>query len=508
LSVDYLLPKGMTVAVARRELAGRLPLRAGKERESDRAYYDTFDGLLYEAGLVAIWDDGQLALVERDGEQIVARAATDKPRARLFARDLPAGRLRDALRQLIEVRALLPLAEIHLRERPLDVLDDERKTVVRIRLEQPAVGRRKLEARAQVRSVRGYEQAERRVSETLETDLGFPRAVQLLVDQALMTSGAKPGGTPAKVRVPLDPGERADRAAAAVMLALLTVIEANLAGAIADIDTEFLHDLRVSVRRSRAVQRELRRALGGPELEYFRQELRWTQQVTGDARDIDVYVLEFESMRQLVPEHLRADLDPVVALLERKRVNAHRRMVRALRSDRTTSLLREWRAFLDRVEELPTEDRPDAATSISVLSGSRIRRVYRRMVKMGSAIDEGSASTEYHELRKKGKELRYLLELFAVPLYPEDVVKPMIKTLKALQDVLGRHQDREIQGGTLRSLRDDVSRGPEGPAALMAMGTLVERLGDDQQAARAAFAAKFDAFASRAQRKLVEETFA
>ena len=25
---------------------------------------------------------------------------------------------------------------------------------------------------------------------------------------------------------------------------------------------------------------------------------------------------------------------------------------------------------------------------------------------------------DYHELRKKGKELRYLLELFGAPLYP------------------------------------------------------------------------------------------
>ncbi len=31
---------------------------------------------------------------------------------------------------------------------------------------------------------------------------------------------------------------------------------------------------------------------------------------------------------------------------------------------------------------------------------------------MGGAIDESSPAEAYHELRKKGKELRYLLELF------------------------------------------------------------------------------------------------
>ena len=41
----------------------------------------------------------------------------------------------------------------------------------------------------------------------------------------------------------------------------------------------------------------------------------------------------------------------------------------------------------------------------------------------------------------------------------------------------------------------------------MAMGMLVERLEADQQLARDAFAARFAAFSSRPQRKLVKDTF-
>ena len=73
------------------------------------------------------------------------------------------------------------------------------------------------------------------------------------------------------------------------------MIDANLDGTIADIDTEFLHDFRVAVRRSRAVQRELRGVFPPEELARFRTEFRWLQQVTGDARDLDVYVLEFDA---------------------------------------------------------------------------------------------------------------------------------------------------------------------------------------------------------------------
>jgi len=128
-------------------------------------------------------------------------------------------------------------------------------------------------------------------------------------------------------------------------------------------------------------------------------------------------------------------------------------------------------------------------------------------VRMGEAIGPDSPSIDYHELRKKGKELRYLLELFGAPLFPEEVVRSMVRVLKGLQDVLGRHQDREIQVTMLRSLGPEVSAASDGPAALMAMGMLVERLEADQQEARGAFASRFEEFASRRQRKLVKDTF-
>ena len=179
-------------------------------------------------------------------------------------------------------------------------------------------------------------------------------------------------------------------------------------------------------------------------------------------------------------------------------------MVSDLRSQRAASLLDQWAQFLGRFPSLDESSRPDASRPVGDVAGERIRKVYKRMVKMGSAIDESSPAEEYHELRKRGKELRYLLELFGAPLYPGEVVKPMIKTLKGLQDVLGRHQDREVQVALLASLGPEVSE----PAALMAMGALIGRLADDERAARGEFAARFAEFSSKEQRRLVKETFA
>ncbi len=179
----------------------------------------------------------------------------------------------------------------------------------------------------------------------------------------------------------------------------------------------------------------------------------------------------------------------------------------AIGSLRTDELLADWEVLLESLVELPTDDRPDAQLPIGELAGRRIRKAYRRVVRMGREIDTSSPPQDYHELRKKGKELRYLLELFGTQLYPGEVVDELVKTLKALQDVLGRHQDREVQIAVLRSLADEVATLPRGPRALMAMGALIDELQADEAAARTEFGERFVVLAAKRQRRAVARTF-
>jgi CHAD domain-containing protein len=517
MAQDLLLGEGVTTDAAIGALSEHLPLREREVTETERTFYDTFDGLLHRAGLAAAHEGARLWVgsaddAAGDGLDGRASAAWASPPRRVLAIELDPGPLRDALEPVVGVRALLALVRVHNRRRAFDLLDDEDKTVVRMVVQEPSVvasERRMIALRPRVRlsAVRGYDSELDRVRKALEREFGFTVAHQPLVDEAVGAAGGPPAGTSSKPEVKLTANQRTDAAAGAVLLALVLVIEANLEGTVADVDAEFLHDFRVAVRRTRAVQRELKGAFPAPELAHFRAEFRWLQRATGDARDLDVYVLEFEAMRSLVPEAFRHDLDPLLGVLRSHRLTARREMVRALRSDRAIGLLAAWPVFLDRLGAGAEAGGPLAAEPIGRVAGARIAKVYRRMVKMGGAIDDSSPPESLHELRKKGKELRYLLELFGAELFPSTVVKPMIKTLKALQDVLGRHQDREVQAATLRSLREEVSALPGGAAALMSMGLLVERVGADQHAARVEFAERFAAFASKSQRRLVKETF-
>ncbi len=310
----------------------------------------------------------------------------------------------------------------------------------------------------------------------------------------MAVAGGVPGGVPGRLDIPLRPDQRADAAAVQVLGKLVLAIEANLPGTLADTDSEFLHDLRVAVRRTRALQRELKGVFERESLEHFRDGFRWLQAVTGPTRDLDVYLLDFDRFRAALPRTWRATSIRSRRCWPRSagarsggwRARCARRRPPASSPTGPCS----WRAWSSR----PRTSGPTPAAPIGELAADRIGKVYRRMVKRGRAIDESAPPEALHELRKQGKELRYLLEFFA-SLYPPEVVRPMVKTLKALQDTLGRFQDAEVQAAMLHTYRESVGSRERGAAALMAMGLLVDRLEQDRAEARARFAERFDAFA-------------
>lgn len=302
--------------------------------------------------------------------------------------------------------------------------------------------------------------------------------------------------------------QRADAAVIAVLGPLLWTIEDNFLGALDGRDPEALHDFRVAVRRSRTVQRELKGVFSPPQLDHFRTGFRWLQRSTSTARDLDVSVSSFDRMRSVVPVTVRDDLEPLRELLLERRHDARLEMIRALRSERASRLLLDWGTLLEGLELLPEQDRPDCRRGVGELSGARIRKLYRRMVRTGTPIRPTSPPEDYHELRKQGKELRYMLELFGARLYPEEAVRPMVNALKALQDVLGHHQDRHVQVALMRSLKRELAARPHGTRASSAVGALIGVLERDEKKALRHFGERFAQFASPEQRAVVMTTFA
>jgi len=171
-------------------------------------------------------------------------------------------------------------------------------------------------------------------------------------------------------------------------------------------------------------------------------------------------------------------------------------------SKRFRAALRAWQALAAE----PGAPGPDAGRPIEAIAGKRIAKVLARMLRDGGKIGAGSPPEALHDLRKRGKELRYLLELFG-SVFPERAVEPLVSGLKHLQKVLGRFQDRAVQIETLRAMRHELAAEDEGPAALIALGPVLDALLADQEAAREEFAAAFAEFEAAAGRKRVKKAF-
>ncbi|MBO0768287.1 MAG: CHAD domain-containing protein [Solirubrobacterales bacterium] len=491
----YLLP-----SVEALESAEGLRLERVIQHSGDAVLYDTFDGKLWDAGALLMHALGELRVV---GSEL--RAPFSQAPDAISAADLPSGPLKARLEPLLGVRSALAQVRISGNAANYKLLDELDKTIARVEVQDAAVGSADLGVRAHVWPLRGYEE---------ETDALFAGRFQACSEgiyaEAMAAVGRDPHGIRSKVRVGLSGHEWADGGVARVLRALWDVIDANREGTLEDTDIEFLHDYRVCVRKSRAVLKELRGVFTPAARAHWRAEFRWLQQVTGATRDLDVYLEDFDELAGLVPAQDRAALEPLRTVLANRRVAAREAMVTELRSRRAVALGHEWPLYLARLTEEPVAERPDASAKIDTVAFTRIRKLYSKMVKMGQAIMEGEPHTpaeDYHELRKQGKELRYLVELFGEPLGDAEIVKPMVRTLKGLQDVLGRHQDREVQGAFVRELVDDVAAVEGSAPALLAMGSLIGALERDEVAARAEFGAAFTRFSSEEQRTLVKEAF-
>lgn len=293
----------------------------------------------------------------------------------------------------------------------------------------------------------------------------------------------------------------AGEAAARLFSSLADAIERQLPGTLGDQDIEFLHQLRVAVRRTRSGIKAFGGIYPAPALGRFAPGFRWLQQVTGPARDLDVQLAGYDAELAHLTETPAAALDPLRELLTLKRDTAHWATRTALTSHRYAELLRRWRGFL----EHPAEG-PEAATEVPAAASRRIARAYRRVVKPARRITPDSPAEALHDVRKRAKELRYLLEFFAA-LYPADPLKRLIKALRKLQDNLGAFQDSQVQAEHLRQWGEELSLAGAEQATMVGLGQLIVHHEATGAQRRAEFADRFARFDTTMNRRHFAELF-
>ncbi|MCU1395767.1 MAG: hypothetical protein JWM34_4195 [Ilumatobacteraceae bacterium] len=289
-----------------------------------------------------------------------------------------------------------------------------------------------------------------------------------------------------------------------VLLGLADEAEANWQAA-TDTDDEVLHDLRIALRRTRAVLAQSADVLSSTTRARFGRELARLAGATGPSRDLDVLEAGWSHATDGFDAGEREAAVPVLDEIRRRRVAARTELAGVFAADHSTDVLAAWRAelLIDPARGAGAAGRPDDADRpIGRVLARRFRRAHHRLQRHGRRIDETSSAGELHDLRKDAKKLRYLVECFA-DLMPDRARKRFVEQLKVLQDNLGEHQDAVVHAAVLRDIADGLPRGSR-PATFLAVGRLIERVDRTERATRAEFTERFAAYDSPSTRHAVD----
>ncbi len=511
-SAEDLLP----AALAALSQAFTVTAEAGSPGARRRTWLDTFDWRLYRAGLMLEFEQarrgGRLLLSRADGTPQAEQPVTGWP-PRRPALDLPPGPVRDRIMVLIRPRALLPIVRASSTVSVTRLLNADSKTVARLVAEHitvtavaasptaaspTAAGTAELPLRLTITEVRGYPGQARRASTLLAGVPGVSSASQGVFTAALTALGRHPADYTSGVDAEVTASMPASVAVARLLLRLLDTLEQNVDGVLRDIDTEFLHDLRVAVRRSRSAIKLLGEVLPADLAGHYAAEFKWLGDLTTPTRDLDVHLLGFGPMTAQLVAASPADLEPLRAFLVRRRAREFRRLAAALRGPRFRAITDHWRKVLLEIRDTGASPRRRREPAAAELALRTTERAFRRIAAHGAAITADSPPESLHDLRKRAKELRYLLEFFA-SLHDPVAYRKVVGELKSLQDCLGDFQDSQVQREEIRTLADAMLAERAAPAAtLLAMGEIAAKLTLSQTEARADFARRFARFAGPA----------
>jgi CHAD domain-containing protein len=474
----------------------------GGPRRTTTTVLDTFDGRLFAAGLrLDATDEAGRSLVLRDPEGGVARVVVGTvPR---FAADLPRGPFRGRLEDVVEVRALLPQATVAATTRRAERCNADGKCTSTVTIsEDISVDGRPVDGwHASVEELTGYSRPGDRARDVVARHTA-DRAPGDVVDTALAAAGVQRGGRHVEPGIPLDPKGAAIEGFRLVLANLDDAIEVNRDGTIHDVDPEFLHDLRVAVRRSRSILRHGRAVLPQDVLAWAEPGLKRVGDVTSPPRDLDVQLLEWEATVATLDDAGRRALEPLHQQLVADREAAHAELAAHLTAGDVTNLLRRWRDTVS-VPMDPAAGGRRAGDPLVDVVVRRVRKAQRRLLAHGRVITPETPAESVHEVRKDAKKLRYLLECFA-DLFPGSERKAFVKRLKRLQDLLGTHQDAEVHAAELRQAADELPP-TTAPATYLAVGQLIEHLERVRQEAREGFAERFATYDSTATRHVLRD---
>jgi CHAD domain-containing protein len=444
------LPDELGVPALAEGLQSVFQMSAFPPVDGTRIFYDTFEWTLWFNNMILYHDGFNLVCSAMNhgwtGATLATEPSTTGPGP--FPSSWPAGPLRKQLENVVGLRALMPIAEIHSSTRTVELLNAEQKVVCRfdlISLFESADQRTPGLRLCQIRPLRGYGQEAAVAVAQLEV-LGFTQIQRGPLEQFLVNSGRSPAPYTLRPVFGLRPEEPCREAVRNIVRRMLALARQQEQGIVDDIDTEFLHDYRICLRKIRSIFSLMKGVY--PEVDTARLKIQWSNlaRATNQLRDLDVYLLDREKYIALLPDSQRAGLNAFFAGVQHERLLAQQHLRKFLQSKSYRETIAAFEAFFTEPDKLPASE--FSAHPVKNLASRRIYHRYRRIRKAGRAITSATPDDAIHQLRIECKKLRYMLEFFG-ELYDHDELDSVLKDLKQVQNSLGLYNDYAVQQASL-----------------------------------------------------------
>jgi|GEM_PF-2272459 len=235
---------------------------------------------------------------------------------------------------------------------------------------------------------------------------------------------------PPAVRPPVcRKGDPVGKAVVSILEFNFEVFLAQIPGARVGLDVEYVHNMRVAIRRMRAALRMFSKAFIKEPRARLNAELRWMANVLGGVRDLDVYI---ESVPQYL-SYIDGDVDdyaPFIDQLETRRRAAREALFSALDG---------WRfgEFKSRVETfIASPPLSLVEMALEDVAAAGLGSFAANVLKGASKV---KTEEDLHALRIAFKRLRYAVE-FLGGVSPKRMAR-VSKIASRYQDILGRFND-------------------------------------------------------------------
>ena len=158
-----------------------------------------------------------------------------------------------------------------------------------------------------------------------------------------------------------------DQAAEVIFVLLINDVRLHEASCEKDLDTEVLHDFRVAIRRKCSALAQIKNVFTTRTAARFKKNFAYVGKLSNVLRDLDVYLLNQDAYKAMLPAVLRDDIDPLFNHLRNKLAKAFQQAKRGLTAKKYGNIMKDWDTFLNKHPpdsatapngELPVPDRP------------------------------------------------------------------------------------------------------------------------------------------------------